>query len=61
LSWKIIANSIKEGGIQARSIEDVTRIIALIGIDKCGGSLPSGAHGGGWEGLGLIYPDFEEF
>jgi len=36
------------------SIENVTRIIALIGLEKCDdGSLPSGAHGGGWEGLGL--------
>jgi len=43
-----------KGGIQARSIEDVTRMIALICVEICGdGSFPSEAHGGGWAGLSL--------
>jgi len=35
------------------SAEDVTRMIALIWVEKWGtGSPPSGAHGGGWGDLG---------
>jgi len=42
-----------KGRVQVRSIEDVTRMIALISVELCGaGSPPPKALGGGWDGLG---------